>query len=38
MKSKVGKIMTELEVAQMISVAGADTQDSFIRGPGSHRE
>ena len=38
MKTKVEKMMTELKVAQMISVAGAGTQGSFIRGPGSHRK
>ena len=38
MNRKVEKIRTELKVAQIISVAGAGTQDNFIRGPGSHRK
>ena len=38
MKRKVDKIRTELKTAQMISVAGASTQDNFIRGSKSHKK
>ena len=38
MKRKVEKMRTELKMAQVISMAGAGTQDNFIRSPGSHKK